>query len=570
MRFPIPLLLLLIAALRLPAAVSAPDWVWALTVPAGSTYIVPVGPNSPKNIAVDGAGSIYMVSGYSGSGVSFGLGLTVSNGTHLIAKFTPDGNCVWVRNMAGAFGAQLSIDGQTNIIVAGVILDGQTLSLDTGSAVFTTNTPGLAKPFVAKYAPDGNLNWARIIAVRQSVMHELDNGRPQVACDNANNIYVAATYTGWPAFSTNVSLHSASASDIFIAKFSPDGNFQWASNVASQVEILNGFKVDNQGSLYLCGAYNEYGSATHPAFFQSVMLTNANPPGGPDGYVAKLDSLAGIIWARRIGSTGDDRARALGIGTNGHVHVAGEFGATVTLEQNFTLTNAGYRDAFAVEYDSDGELTRVHSIRGTGEEFAHAIDVAPDGGVVVGGFFGFPFNGSPGKEAIFGEGESQTVLHVAENLPGHLTPEDIFIARYEPDGNLAWAVRAGGPGYDSALALVIDPQGNCIASGVFDNSGATNGRASFPNPREDISFPGSATWLAKLKVLPKLTQVTVNGPHVDLTISGPKNTIVALQSSTNLTSWEPIYSAALFGTNMSLRHTNGALSNHRFYQLTSP
>ena len=44
--------------------------------------------------------------------------------------------------------------------------------------------------------------------------------------------------------------------------------------------------------------------------------------------------------------------------------------------------------------------------------------------------------------------------------------KDIFLAKFDSDGNLIWVESAGGPGYDSANAVCVDDAGNAYITGV--------------------------------------------------------------------------------------------------------
>jgi hypothetical protein len=100
----------------------------------------------------------------------------------------------------------------------------------------------------------------------------------------------------------------------------------------------------------------------------------------------------------------------------------------------------------------------ARSAGGTSNEVGEAIAVDAAGNVLVAGYF----NG--------------TLRLGAVNLvSGGL--EDIFLAKYDPAGNLVWARRAGGVGYDEARGVAIDSSGNIYMTGLFQNT-ASFGAAS--------------------------------------------------------------------------------------------
>src|SRR5262249_22259351 len=48
--------------------------------------------------------------------------------------------------------------------------------------------------------------------------------------------------------------------------------------------------------------------------------------------------------------------------------------------------------------------------------------------------------------------------------------EDVFVARFRPDGTLAWVKRAGGTGSDPALGIAATPGGSCWVTGSFEGT----------------------------------------------------------------------------------------------------
>src|SRR5262249_24301705 len=138
-------------------------------------------------------------------------------------------------------------------------------------------------------------------------------------------------------------------------------------------------------------------------------------------------------WAKRAGGTAADQAYGIAEDSSGNSYVTGFFSGTATFgpgEANQTLlTSAGGTDIFVAKYSTSGELVWVKRAGGTGADQANGIGVDSSGNSYVTGLF----NGS----ATFGGGEAnQTVLTSAGGT-------DIFVAKYNSDGTLAWAKKVG-------------------------------------------------------------------------------------------------------------------------------
>ncbi|MEK6608578.1 MAG: hypothetical protein AABZ30_13035, partial [Myxococcota bacterium] len=47
---------------------------------------------------------------------------------------------------------------------------------------------------------------------------------------------------------------------------------------------------------------------------------------------------------------------------------------------------------------------------------------------------------------------------------------DVFVAKYEPDGTLAWATNAGGSNVDDAFTVAAAPDGSALVAGYIASS----------------------------------------------------------------------------------------------------
>ena len=99
------------------------------------------------------------------------------------------------------------------------------------------------------------------------------------------------------------------------------------------------------------------------------------------------------------------------------------------LNETVLLSDGNY-DIFIARYNPDGTLEWSKRAGGTGNDYGVGCTLLSDNTVVITGWIR--------DLATFGQGESnETVLTSAGS-------DDIFIARYNSDGLLLWAKRAGG------------------------------------------------------------------------------------------------------------------------------
>ena len=125
-------------------------------------------------------------------------------------------------------------------------------------------------------------------------------------------------------------------------------------------------------------------------------------------------------------------------------------------------------DLFLARYAPDGELVWVTRAGGSASypapepgtsyhDASGGADVAAlnDGSAVVTGFFA--------GRVTFGANEPQ---QTALESVGGVSHTDLFIARYDEQGGLTWAVRAGGPGSDSGNAIAALSHGGVLITAL--------------------------------------------------------------------------------------------------------
>ena len=81
---------------------------------------------------------------------------------------------------------------------------------------------------------------------------------------------------------------------------------------------------------------------------------------------------------------------------------------------------------------------------------------------------------------------------------------DIFIAKYDADGNFLWVVQAGGPDWDYGYGIATDGSGNSIVTGYFQGT-ATFGDTTLTSAGAynifiaKIDFNGNFLWVAQAR-----------------------------------------------------------------------
>ena len=158
-------------------------------------------------------------------------------------------------------------------------------------------------------------------------------------------------------------------------------------------------------------------------------------PSNPSGIVTEA-------WVRRIDGPvhGSDHGHAVATDSAGNVLVTG-----------WIETAAGNEDCHTVKYSPQGDVLWENTYAGsaTGTDYGYATAVDQNGNAYVAGF---------------GNGDNPATF-------------DIFVLKYDPDGNSVWAQRWTSPitNYSAyAYSIAADNQGNVFTTG-FESDGFTDG-----------------------------------------------------------------------------------------------
>ncbi|MFL5764124.1 MAG: T9SS type A sorting domain-containing protein [Bacteroidia bacterium] len=224
-----------------------------------------------------------------------------------------------------------------------------------------------------------------------------------------------------------------------------------------------GIVNDNSGNVYVAGKYEE------DADFSGTTLTCA---GNHDIFLVRYSPTGTVDWIRTGGGSLGDYAHALSIDASGNLLVAGEiegYGNLITFPgSSITLNSVGDNDVFLAKYNSSGDLLWAKSEGAYQSEKALGVASDPSGNIYICGYFTDTtrFNG---------------VTYLSNG--GH----DVFLAKYDANGNFLWFKKAGGPGREEALNVKCDASGNVYVCGmhsanaVFDTQTLTAGSTSYPD-----------------------------------------------------------------------------------------
>ncbi len=302
-------------------------------------------------------------------------------------------------------------------------------------------------------------NWAR------GASGNATDEASSVTTDTFGNVYISGYYSSDSIVIGTITLKNEGLSfnDIFIAKYDASGNLLWAQRFGgSSNDRGTSVTTDKAGSVYLTGYFY-----SPTITFGTFTLTNAGVVG--DIFIVKFDNQGNVIWAKREGAAALEIPHTILVDGNNNIIVAGRFSSNSITFGKTILTLAGSMDVFIVKYDASGNLLWAKGAGGGSNDEGYSLSTDVSGNIYLSGYFTQPANF--GTIKLTSDGQA-----------------DLFIAKYDPAGNVLWAKRAGGRGDDRAVALKTDASGNSYVTGFYTNDSISFGSIIVPDEEVDNSF----------------------------------------------------------------------------------
>jgi catechol 2,3-dioxygenase-like lactoylglutathione lyase family enzyme len=203
-------------------------------------------------------------------------------------------------------------------------------------------------------------------------------------------------------------------------------------------DYSNGVAVDSTGNIYLTGG-------------TEGDLGGANA-GSYDAWVAKYDPQGNQLWLQQFGTADGDSSNGVAVDSTGNIYLTGD------TRGDLGGANAGSYDAWVAKYDPQGNQLWVQQFGSVSTESANGVTVDLDGNVYLTG-------------VIYRIGYEDN---------------DIWVAKYDPQGNQLWMQQFGSDHSDDSNRVVTDTAGNVYLTGN------TNGSLGGANPSNN-----NDAWVAK-------------------------------------------------------------------------
>ena len=294
--------------------------------------------------------------------------------------------------------------------------------------------------------------------------------------DAAGNIYVGGYYNSnmGPAIFGSLPVQADFGKEGFLARVDPQGNWIWMRPaIGGWDERVLGIHVDTvNGFIYATGC------CWYTTDFGSCFATGSTYPGGADEiFIAKFDLNGNCIWLRGAGGDGDDHGYDMVTDKAGNIYLTGfitdeyfsgtpcYFGAL-----NYTVP-MGDSTAFLVKMSPAGTFLWLKTFQAIDGERDNRIAIDSSNNVYVAGGFWGTKNLGMGNVTSYGG-------------------VDIFVTKFDQNGNQQWVKTVGSPYSDRANHLTVDPYQHIYVTGEFrdrvgfgldslNNNGGPGGRDIF-------------------------------------------------------------------------------------------
>lgn len=333
----------------------------------------------------------------------------------------------------------ISLDNNGNVYTVG---NYSTNTFNYGGLTLTNTSLSSARDsYVAKHNSLGEIIWLKGISGinNEEIL--------KVNTDNNNNVYVLGAFNSPSITIGSTTLTNSGYYDVYLAKLNSDGDLIWVKSISgTDNESAEGLTVDSSGNVYVGGRF----SSTSITIGTTV-LNNATTSGA--GFLLKFDSLGNPIWNKVINGSIYDYIEAVSVDSLGNVFIAGGFNSpTLSFDTTILNNTNNYKDIFIAKYNSTGIFQWAKKIGGTDDDDVRNIKLDNVGNLYLTGHFSSP------------------VLTLGTTTLTRTSTQDIFLTKYNTNGNLLWAKKAGNSSYNVSTGLTIDSDNNSYISGAYFNS----------------------------------------------------------------------------------------------------
>lgn len=295
----------------------------------------------------------------------------------------------------------------------------------------------------------GQLTWAAQMGtttkdpVGNNLGVDVCNG---VSVDGSGSVYCAGTTTG------SMQDTQGGSGDIFFAKFSTAGAFQWVKQLGTSYQYVSLRPVSYEYEKCSDLAVDSQGNSFCVVEFSNKSVGELKG-GSSDIVILKYSSNGDLVWIKQLGAitksatgnnTGGDYCNSITTDSEDNVICAG------STYGSMSAPNAGSNDVIVVKLSSAGELLWVTQHGLSGADRCDAVEVDKFNNIYCGG---------------------TTYSNLGETNGGQ---QDVFVMKVSPSGAVQWITQLGATtkpaganhsGFEQLYEIAVDPDGNVYGGG---------------------------------------------------------------------------------------------------------
>ncbi|MCG3167190.1 MAG: hypothetical protein POELPBGB_02976 [Bacteroidia bacterium] len=323
-------------------------------------------------------------------------------------------------------GYDITIDTDGNICVTGIFH-----GITNFGSNYTLN-PVQGEAFLAKYNASGNLIFAKNFG-----NGFIDYGR-SVITGNDNKIYVIGD-----------ELVSDSGANVYFIKYNDIGDLIFKKNVGGEDDDRgHSIAVDKKDNIYICGNFMSTAD-----FDPGPGVSNMTSADYTDEFISKYDSTGNYIYSKRFGGNGGESSKIIS-DNYGNLYVIASFYDTLTFypDTQLPLISQGLSDFLFAKIDTNGNYKFIHQFGDIDMQYTSDIVFDQDSNICISGFFKGIIDFDPSQNVVTLDGGSGNYYSG-------------FVAKYNPQGDLIWAIEP-----PAAVAVSFDEDNNLYMIGEFSGT----------------------------------------------------------------------------------------------------
>ena len=235
------------------------------------------------------------------------------------------------------------------------------------------------------------------------------------------------------------------------------------------------------------------------------------------------------LWAKSAGSNTyfADYGQFICKDNNGNIYVAGTMSMPSCSFPTNTFTINGFNDLFLAKYDTNGNELWAKQFGGYNTGVSGSVKFEGAGGLV--------FDANTNSLYLTGWFVGSCVFGTYTLNAANANDEQMFIAKFDLNGNCTWAKSAGGSGDDSFGALTVAPDGSIYVIGGTENGGIIGTVSVTPgNLIAKYDNNGNCIWAKTTYNGFSAVSQTIKIYHSDILLLGTNNVVDSFYVDTML------------------------------------